>query len=192
LNPFLDNRPGNGAPNGLEEILRDNAGPNISRERPSQIQSGVPIFNPAGTSCLTETVADKFSTYSPSAKLPHSLQHNYKPEYEKSFGGSMPCRSVMWAALRIACDYGGYQSASPGDICRRRGTAGRSSIFAQFPDFGVINEIETNGNSTTKLAANSPEVRDWHRLHRPVHHTWAHGLDDMTAYRGTLPQAASI
>ena len=32
------------------------------------------------------------------------------------------------------------------------------------------------------------KVRDWHRFTSQFTYTYAHGLDDMTAYRGTLPQ----
>jgi hypothetical protein len=57
-----------------------------------------------------------------------------------------------------------------------------------FPDFGVINQIETNGNSNYNSLQTVLKVREWHRFTSQFTYTWAHGLDDMTAYRGTLPQ----
>jgi hypothetical protein len=61
-------------------------------------------------------------------------------------------------------------------------------FFAQFPDFGVINEIETNGNSNYNSLQTVLKVREWHRFSSQFTYTWAHGLDDMTQYRGTLAQ----
>jgi hypothetical protein len=60
--------------------------------------------------------------------------------------------------------------------------------FAQFPDFGVINQIQTNGNSNYNSLQTVLKVREWHRFTSQFAYTWAHGLDDMTQYRGTLPQ----
>jgi len=60
--------------------------------------------------------------------------------------------------------------------------------FAQFPDFGVINEIATNGNSNYNSLQTVLKIRGWHRFTSQFTYTWAHGLDDMTQYRGTLPQ----
>jgi len=60
--------------------------------------------------------------------------------------------------------------------------------FSQFPDFGVINEIATNGNSNYNSLQTVLKIREWHRFTSQFTYTWAHGLDDMTQYRGTLPQ----
>jgi len=32
------------------------------------------------------------------------------------------------------------------------------------------------------------KIREWHRFTSQFAYTWAHGLDDMTQYRGTLAQ----
>ena len=52
----------------------------------------------------------------------------------------------------------------------------------------MINQIETNGNSNYNSLQTVVKVREWHRFTSQFTYTWAHGLDDMTAYRGTLPQ----
>jgi len=190
LNPFLDNRPGNGAPNGLEG---NPAGPTPVQTLPRNgftIQSGVPIFNPAGTSCLTGNGCGQvFNVFSVSQNFRTPYSYNYNLNIEKSFGGSMLLQvgyvgsashrllttaDINQPALGIYTDDGAQQAARP--------------FFAQFPDFGVINEIETNGNSNYNSLQTVLKVRDWHRFTGQFTYTWAHGLDDMTAYRGTLPQ----
>src|ERR1700726_3481064 len=53
LNPFLDNRPANGAPNGLEG---NPAGPSPVQTIPNNaftLASGVPVFIPSTTACVT-------------------------------------------------------------------------------------------------------------------------------------------
>src|SRR5208282_4887116 len=60
--------------------------------------------------------------------------------------------------------------------------------FGQFPDFGIINEINSNGNSNYNSLQAVLKVREWHRLAAQFTYTWAHALDDMTAYRGAIPQ----
>jgi hypothetical protein len=60
--------------------------------------------------------------------------------------------------------------------------------FSQFPDFGVINQIETNGNSNYNSLQAVLKIHEWHRFTSQFTFTWAHALDDMTAYRGTIAQ----
>jgi len=61
-------------------------------------------------------------------------------------------------------------------------------FFGPFPDFGVINQIQTNGNSNYNSLQTVLKLREWHRFTSQFAYTWAHGLDDMTQYRGTLAQ----
>jgi TonB dependent receptor len=190
LNPFLDNRPSNGAPNGLEG---NPAGPTPVQTLPRNgftIQSGVPIFNPTGTSCTTGNGCGQvFNVFSVNQNFRTPYSYNYNLNIEKIFGGFLLLQvgyvgsashrllttaDINQPALGIYADDAAQQAARP--------------FFAQFPDFGVINEIETNGNSNYNSLQTVLKVRDWHRFSSQLTYTWAHGLDDMTAYRGTLPQ----
>ncbi|OLC91891.1 MAG: hypothetical protein AUH86_19960 [Acidobacteria bacterium 13_1_40CM_4_58_4] len=190
LNPFLDNRPGNGAPNGLEG---NPAGPTPVQTLPRNgftIQSGVPIFNPTGTSCVTGNGCGQvFNVFSVNQNFRTPYSYNYNLNIEKIFGGSLLLQlgyvgsashrllttaDINQPALGIYADDAAQQAARP--------------FFAQFPNFGVINEIETNGNSNYNSLQTVLKVRDWHRFSSQLTYTWAHGLDNMTAYRGTLPQ----
>lgn len=60
--------------------------------------------------------------------------------------------------------------------------------FAQFPNFGVINTVESNGDANYNGLQISLRTMTWHGLFTKVNYTWSHNLDDMTANTGTLPQ----
>jgi Carboxypeptidase regulatory-like domain/TonB dependent receptor len=190
LNPFLDNRPANGAPNGLEG---NPAGPTPVQTLPANgftIQPDVPIFNPTGTSCATGNGCGQvFNVFSVSQDFRTPYSYNYNLNIEKSLGGAvlfqvgyvgsashrlMTTADINQPALGIYATDADQQAARP--------------YFNQFPDFGVINQIETNGNSNYNSLQAILKVRQWHRFSGNFTYTWAHGLDDMTQYRGTLPQ----
>jgi len=190
LNPFLDNRPANGAPNGLEG---NPAGPTPVQTLPANgytIQSGVPIFNPTGTSCATGNGCGQvFNVFSVSQNFRTPYSYNYNLNIEKSLGNSlllqvgyvgsashrlMTTADINQPALGIYATDAAQQAARP--------------FFAKFPDFGAINEIETSGNANYNSLQTVLKVRQWHRFSGQFTYTWAHGLDDMTQYRGTLPQ----
>src|SRR6266404_3942416 len=190
LNPFLDNRPANGAPNGLEG---NPAGPTPVQTLPANgytIQSGVPIFNPTGTSCATGNGCGQvFNVFSVSQNFRTPYSYNYNLNIEKSLGGSlllqvgyvgsashrlMTTADINQPALGIYATDAAQQAARP--------------FFAKFPDFGVINQIETSGNANYNSLQTILKIRGWHRFSGQFTYTWAHGLDDMTQYRGTLPQ----
>src|SRR5438094_6515 len=78
LNPFLDNRPANGAPNGLEG---NPAGPSPVQTLPANaytIQSGVPIFTPSNTNCATGAgCGQEFNIFSVSQNFRTPYNYNY-------------------------------------------------------------------------------------------------------------------
>jgi Carboxypeptidase regulatory-like domain/TonB dependent receptor len=190
LNPFLDNRPANGAPNGLEG---NPAGPTPVQTIPANgitLASGVPVFNPTTTACVTGNGCGQvFNIFSVSQDFRTPYNYNYNLNIEKSLGKSlllqagyvgsaghrlMTTQDINQPALGVYATSADQQAARP--------------FFSQFPDFGVINQIETNGNSNYNSLQTILKVREWHRFTSQFTYTWAHGLDDMTQYRGTLPQ----
>jgi hypothetical protein len=63
--------------------------------------------------------------------------------------------------------------------------------FSAFPNFGVVNAVESNGTANYNGLQISLRTTDWHGLSTTVNYTWAHNLDDMTSNSGTLPQISS-
>ncbi|HET8966254.1 MAG TPA: TonB-dependent receptor, partial [Candidatus Acidoferrum sp.] len=190
LNVFLDNRPSNGAPNGLEG---NPAGPTPVQTIPANgytIASGVPVFNPSTTNCATGSGCGQvYNIFSVSQAFRTPYNYNYNLNIEKSLG-----RSLLWQIGYVGS--AGHRLMTTSDI--NQAPAGiypdaaaleaARPYFAQFPDFGVINEIATNGNSNYNSLQTVLKIREWHRFSSQFTYTWAHGLDDMTQYRGTLPQ----
>jgi hypothetical protein len=206
LNPFLDNRPSNGAPNGLEG---NPAGPSPVQTIPNNgftIASGVPLFIPSATPCVTGNGCGQvFNIFSVSQDFRTPYNYNYNLQIEKSLG-----RSLLWqigyvgsAAHRLMTTADINQAAfvpsqaaiefsptsTPAQVAAAQAAIAATQPFhTTFPDFGVINQIETNGNSNYNSLQTVLKVRQWHRFTSQFTYTWAHGLDDMTAYRGTLAQ----
>ena len=190
LNVFLDNRPSNGAPNGLEG---NPAGPTPVQTIPANgytIASGVPVFNPSTTNCSTGNGCGQvYNIFSVSQAFRTPYNYNYNLNIEKSIG-----RSLLWQIGYVGS--AAHRLMTTSDINQPlRGIYATDAAqqaarpyFAQFPDFGVINEIATNGNSNYNSLQTVLKVREWHRFTSQFTYTWAHGLDDMTQYRGTLPQ----
>jgi outer membrane receptor protein involved in Fe transport len=190
LNVFLDNRPSNGAPNGLEG---NPAGPTPVQTIPAngtQLAFGVPVFNPSTTNCDSGNGCGQvYNIFSVSQDFRTPYNYNYNINIEKSFG-----RSLLWqigyvgsAAHRLMTT-ADINQPTPGIYATDSDQQAARPFFAQFPDFGVINQIQTNGNSNYNSLQTVLKVRDWKRFTAQVAYTWAHGLDDMTQYRGTLAQ----
>jgi len=190
LNVFLDNRPSNGAPNGLEG---NPAGPTPVQTIPANgytITSGVPIFNPSTTNCATGSGCGQvYNIFSVSQNFRTPYNYNYNLNVEKSLGNSL-----LWQIGYVGSTGHRLMTTSdinqpaPGIYASDAAQQAARPYFAQFPDFGVINEIATNGNSNYSSLQTVLKVREWHRFTSQFTYTWAHGLDDMTQYRGTLPQ----
>jgi hypothetical protein len=60
--------------------------------------------------------------------------------------------------------------------------------FSQFPNFGVINQISSSGTSNYNSLQVTLRTRVWHGVSTQFNYTWAHSLDEITAYVGAIPQ----
>jgi hypothetical protein len=188
LNPFLDNRPANGAPNGLEG---NPAGPSpVDTVAPVSgiIVANQAIFPAAGSVCPTGTGCGQvYNIFSVSQDFRNAYNYNYSLNVEKALGSSLILQVgyVGSAAHRLLTTQDINQSA-----LNATATVVQSSrpYFGQFPDFGIINQIESNGNSNYNSLQAVLKTRRWHRFTGQFTYTWAHALDDMTAYRGATPQ----
>jgi Carboxypeptidase regulatory-like domain/TonB dependent receptor len=207
LNPFLDNRPSNGAPNGLEG---NPAGPSPVQTIPAAagltLTPGVPVFIPSTTACVTGNGCGQvFNIFSVSQDFRTPYNYNYNLQIEKTLGkdlllqvgyvGSAAHRLLTTADInqaafvpaQAAIEYS--PTSTPAQVAAAQAAIAATRPYAAtFPDFGIINQIETNGNSNYNALQAVLKVREWHRFTSQFTYTWAHGLDDMTAYRGTLPQ----
>ncbi len=58
---------------------------------------------------------------------------------------------------------------------------------SQFPSFGGINQLNSIGTSNYNAFQTTLRLRAWHGLTSSFGYTWAHALDEITAYRGVIP-----
>ncbi|MFZ0745794.1 MAG: carboxypeptidase regulatory-like domain-containing protein [Terracidiphilus sp.] len=176
LNPFLDNRPGNGAPNGVEgnpggpdPVLTATAGPYT-------IQGGVDPFTASATpSNSLFSIAQNFV---PS----HNMNYNFQIEQSLTnkvvtqigYVGSqgrhlLAIRDINQAAL-----------STTGDGLRPYST--------EFPSVTFINEIQSIGTSNYNALQATIRASGYHGVSAQAAYTWSHSMDEVTAYRGALPQ----
>ena len=209
LNPFLDNRPANGAPNGLEgnpagSSPVDTVGPSSS----TPWVANQALFPAGGSVCPTGNgCSGIFNIFSVGQDFRNAYNYNYSLNIEKGFGKSLllqigyvgsaahhllTTQDINQIAPNPALAFELLSSTStPAQVAAAQ-TALQASrpFFAQFPDFGIINEVRSNGNSNYNSLQAVAKVREWHRFTSQFTYTWSHALDDITAYRGTTPQNA--
>jgi hypothetical protein len=59
--------------------------------------------------------------------------------------------------------------------------------LTQFPNYGGINQLNSIGTSNYNALQSTLRLRAWHGLSSQFAYTWAHAMDDITAYRGAIP-----
>jgi len=209
LNPFLDNRPANGAPNGIEgnpagSSPVDTVGP---ASGPPWVANQA-VFPAGGATCPTGNgCSGIFNLFSVSQDFRNAYNYNYNLNVEKGIGKSLllqvgyvgsaahhllTTQDINQIALNPALALQLLSpNSTPAQVAAAQ-TALQASrpFFGQFPDFGIINEVNSNGNSNYNSLQTVLKVREWHRFSSQFTYTWAHALDDITAYRGTTPQNA--
>ena len=175
LNPFLDNRPGNGAPNGVEG---NPGGPNpvvTATAGPYTIQSGVDPFTSSAPSNSLFSIAKNFV---PSRNL------NYNIQVEQSLTNKVVAQigyvGTAGRHLLSIRDINQAALSATGDGVR--------PYQAQFPNVTFINEIQSIGTSNYNALQATIRASGFHGLTAQAAYTWSHSFDEVTAYRGALPQ----
>ena len=181
LNPFLDNRPGNAAPNGVEG---NPTGPNpVYSVSPNNgkvaIVQGQAIFPSAlsGSPCSAASPCGVFS-----------ISPNFRPAYNENF--SLNIEHTLSSNVIAQLGYVGSEGRrllSLRDINQATSQAARP-YYGLYPQYGNINEIESIGTSNYNSLQAQLRLQNWHRLSASTVYTWSHNLDEVTAYRGALPQ----
>jgi outer membrane receptor protein involved in Fe transport len=189
LNPFLDNRPGNGAPNGVEG---NPGGPDpviTATANPTTIVAGVDPF---------ETGTPSNSIFSIAKNFVPSHNFNFNVQLEQSLSNKIVAQigyvgtegrhllsilDINQSALSSVYSQPGYPCPAgytPQDCSR--------PYFSQFPNYTFINQIESIGTSNYNALQATIRASGWHGLTGQAAYTWSHSFDEVTAYRGALPQ----
>jgi carboxypeptidase family protein/TonB-dependent receptor-like protein len=208
MNPFLDFRPPNNA-DGLED---NPAGPHpVSTYGANYL--GAPSYNwettegpghtqsifPGVSTCVTGNVATDphcgtsvFDVFSVNQNFRTPYFFNYNLNVEKSFGNGMAVWQVGYVGsegrklsimLNINQLPGGATVVNP--ITGQATTNG--NFITQFPNYGGINQLNSIGTSNYNALQTTLRLRAWHGLSTQLAYTWAHELDEISAYRGAIP-----
>ena len=193
LNPFLDNRPGNQAPNGVQG---NPTGPSpVFSVSPNggkvQITQNAAIFPTTGA--CTYAVGDPSST--PCGVF--SVNQNFRPSYNENY--SFNLEHSLSPNIIAQIGYVGSQGRhllSLLDINQAVPQANPTGdqvqtsrpYYSLYPTYLNINQIESIGTSNYNSLQTQVRFQNFHGLTSQVIYTWSHNLDEVTAYRGALPQ----
>ncbi len=198
--PFLDNSSSlstpsvaNNGPLGVEGNPAGSQPVYTLQQNGYTLASGVPIFPNGNISLAGNNVVNLFSV-SPGFRPAYMMSYNLN--IQKSLGRSavfqigyvgtqgrhlLILRDINQAALGS----GFVDTTDPNGFSYQQTTR---PYFSQYPNFGVINEIQSTGTSNYNALQTSLKTSSWHGLISQVNFTWSHSLDEVTQYVGALPQ----
>jgi outer membrane receptor protein involved in Fe transport len=190
LNPFLDNRPGNQAPNGVEGNPGGSSpvySVSASGGNNTTIVKGVPIFpSSVGYPCTPSSTCGVFS-----------VAPNFRPSYNQNYSLNMERTlnkftfvqlGYVGSSARHLLSLLDINQAKPGvyttDFARQQ----TRPYYSQYGQYGNINQISSIGTANYNSLQAQLRVNSWHHVTAQAVYTWAHNLDEVSQYRGTLPQ----
>lgn len=186
-NPFLDNRPGNLAPNGLEgnpggsnPVVTATVGNEV-------IASGVQIISTPATTNPCPTSANSCGAFSVNKNFRSPYNVNFSLQVEQSLGGKafMQIGYVGSEGRKLLSLLNINQPIANGTT---EGTPGQYSGPIGGNYYSDINQIQSIGTSNYSSLQAIFRTTNWHGLTSQLSYTWSHNLDEVTQYRGALPQ----
>jgi hypothetical protein len=191
--PFLNLR---GTTNGGPFGVQDNpAGVNPVASANAQVSIWTPgtlIFTPLAEAIAGAGVTNLFSV---NKNFRPSYTYSYNLNIQQSFGPNvmfqigyvgtngrhlLDVRDINQAALgsgNVPIDIGPYtyqQTTRP--------------YFNQFPNYGVINQVESEATSNYDSLQTLLRTTSWHHLSTQMTYTWSHSLDEESGLIPYLPQ----
>lgn len=187
LNPFLANSALNGGTNGVESNPAGSNPVSTIELDSYTIPQNTYIFPAVGPTCPTGNGCGNlvFNIFSVSQNFRTPYNYNYSLNVEQSLGNSMLLSlGYVGSEGRRLLTLADINQPSLGDPA----IAQQRRPYSQFPNFGIINQIESDGTSNYNSFQTTLKIRDWHRLTSQFAYTWAHALDEMSQYRFVVPQ----
>jgi hypothetical protein len=186
-NPFLDNRPGNLAPNGLEG---NPGGPNpvINATAGNQVLvKGAQIIPTPGNTnpCPLDNPCGAFSV-AKNFLSPHNV--NYSLQIEQSLGGKgfVQLGYVGSEGRKLLSLLNINQPIANGTLTASPGPFGTASYGGNY--YSDVNQIQSIGTSNYNSLQAIFRTTAWHGVTSQLSYTWSHNLDEVTQYRGAVPQ----
>jgi hypothetical protein len=192
-NPFLDNRPGNSAPNGLEgnpggsspvfTITATSTPADPTTKTPAHPVDVIPGQEIIPTQTLACLQANPCGVFSVDKNFRSPYNVNFNLQIEKSLGSKAFAQigyvgsegRKLLSLLNINQPYlGGAPGPNSGDFGGNY--------------YSDINQVESIGTSNYNSLQALFRTTNWHGVTSQASYTWSHNLDEVTAYRGALPQ----
>jgi hypothetical protein len=191
MNPFLDFRPPNNAdglednPAGPHPVSTYSLGPFPLGAGGTPLgdtwQPGAALF-PGVSTCLTGNVATDpncgtsvFDVFSVNQNFRTPYFFNYNLNVQKSFGNGF----AVWQV--------GYVGSEGRKLSIMLNLNQFGQLTPTFPNYGGVNQLNSIGTSNYNALQSTLRLRAWHGLNASFAYTWAHELDEISAYRGALP-----
>ena len=199
LIPFFDlHTTANGGAIGVEDNPVGTKPVAFPSENSIVIVDNQPIFPTLSESIANAGVVNVFSV-SPAYR--ESLTTNYNINIQKSLGRSAIFQiGYVGTQARHLTDVIDINQAAQGSAFEsptcapQYASAGQGNqqcsrpFFAKFPNFGVINQVQSSATSNYNSLQATLRVASWHGLTSQFNYTWSHSLDDMTGLFPYLPQ----
>jgi hypothetical protein len=179
-NPFLDNRPGNSAPNGLEGNPGGSSPVFTITTGATTIVPGQEIIPTQTLGCSQANPCGVFSVAN-SFRSPYNVNFNIQIEQSLGTKAFMQVGYVgsqgrkLLSLLNINQPYLG---GAPGPYSGDDG----GNYYSD------INQVESIGTSNYNSLQAIFRTTSYHGLTSQAAYTWGHNLDEVTQYRGALPQ----
>ena len=114
---------------------------------------------------------------------------NYNLQIEQSLSSKLVAQvGYVGSAGRHLLSIRDINQAKPGIYATSAAQNASRPYFSTFPAFTYINEIQSIGNSNYNSLQATLRVSDIHGFTAQAAYTWSHNFDEVTAYRGALPQ----
>ncbi len=198
--PFLDNSSSlstpsvaNNGPLGVEGNPAGSQPVFTLQQNGYTLATGAPIFPTGAISLTGNNVVNLFSV-SPNFRPAYSL--NYNLNVQKSLGkntvlqigyvGTEGRRLLILRDINQAALGSGFVDTTNANGFSYQQTT--RPYFSQYPNYGVIDEIQSTGTSNYNGLQMSLRTSSWHGLASQLNYTWSHSLDEVTQYVGALPQ----
>jgi hypothetical protein len=180
LNPFLDNRPGNDAPNGVEGNPGGATPVTTATNSGYTIRDGVDVFTSTTPSNSVFSIAKNFV---PS----HNM--NYNLQLEQSLSSKVVAQlGYVGSAGRHLLAIRDINQAAPGVYATTAAQNATRPYYTAANPYTFINEIQSIGTSNYNSLQATIRASNLHGVTVQGAYTWSHNLDEVTAYRGALPQ----
>ena len=179
MNPFLDFRP---PIDGADGIQDNPVGPdpvsNYSANALGQVaytwQANTYIF-PGVTTCPTLSgCGNTYNVYSVNQNFRTPYFYNYNLQLEKAVGEKMVFQL-------------GYVGSTAHKLGVMLNLNQDNTLNLAYPNIGSVLQLNSNGTSNYNSLQAVLKMNGWHGLTAQLAYTWAHAIDQMTEYRGSIP-----